>query len=93
MANYEIKTPIVNESVEAARAAIVGIRTGSLEPRHAAIMISGARALQSAVSTDIRARLAEPKIAAQEALLIEQSREHALTDRSQTAPQSSTPTS
>lgn len=84
---YEIRTPIVAESVEAARAAITGIQSGALEPRHAAIMISGARALQSAVSTDIRARIAAPKITAQEALLIEQEREQGkIEDRSKTMP-------
>jgi hypothetical protein len=77
---YEIKTPIVNESVEAARAAINGIQTGSLEPRFAAIMISGARALQSAVTTDIRARLAAPRIAVQEAKLIEAETQAKITD-------------
>jgi hypothetical protein len=83
---YEIRTPIVSESVEAARAAIAGIQSGALEPRHAAIMISGARALQSAVATDIKARIAAPKIAAQEALLIEQAHEQAkIDDRSKTA--------
>jgi hypothetical protein len=83
---YEIRTPIVAESVEAARAAIIGIQSGALEPRHAAIMISGARALQSAVSTDIRARIAAPKIAAQEALVIEQEQQSKIEDRSKTTP-------
>lgn len=69
---YEIKTPLIMESVEAARAAIEGIQDGSLEPRHASILISGARSFQSAVSTDIKARMAAPKIAAQEAKLIDQ---------------------
>jgi hypothetical protein len=83
---YEIRTPIVKESVEAARAAIAGIQSGALEPRHAAVMISGSRALQSAVTTDIRARIADPKITAQEALLVEQSREQEkIEDRSKTA--------
>lgn len=70
--SYEIRTPIISESVEAARVAIAGIQDGSLEPRNAAIVISGARALQSAVATDIKARLAAPRIAAQEAKLIDQ---------------------
>lgn len=74
---YQIKTPIVQESVIAARAAISGIQNGALEPRHAAVIVSGARALQSAVTTDIRARMAAPRIAAQEAQLIEASKENA----------------
>ena len=84
---YEIKTPIVQESVIAARAAISGIQNGVLEPRHAAVMVSGARALQSAVATDIRARMAAPRIAAQEAQLIEATKEDEpakLPDRSKT---------
>ena len=73
MSTYEITTPLIAKSVEAARAAIAGIQDGSLEPRHAAILISGARAFQNAVSTDIKARIAAPKISAQEAKLIEAS--------------------
>lgn len=68
---YEIKTPLVAESVVAVRAAITGIQDGSLEPRHAGILVNGAKALQSAVSTDIKARMAAPKIAANEAKLLE----------------------
>ncbi|MDA8253011.1 MAG: hypothetical protein M0Z28_28110 [Rhodospirillales bacterium] len=60
---YEIKTPIVNESVTAARAAIAGITSGAMEPKQAGTIISGARALQNAVNVDLKVRLAAPKIA------------------------------
>ena len=68
---YQITTPIVQESIDAARSAIMGLQNGSLEPRHASVIVGAARTLQSAVSTDIKARIAAPKIAAQEAKLIE----------------------
>lgn len=85
---YEIKTPIILESVEAAREAITGIRRGSLEPRHAAVLISGARALQAGIATDIKARLALPKIEAQEALLVEESKQQKITDQAQSGERS-----
>jgi hypothetical protein len=71
---YEIKTPLLAESVEAARAVIAGMQTGEMEPAVASRVLSGARVLQAAVATDIKARLAAPKIAAQEAKLIEAAR-------------------
>jgi hypothetical protein len=64
---YEVKTPLIQESVEAARAAIIGIQTGALEPRQASILVSGARAFQSAVTTDLKARIMLPKITMLEA--------------------------
>lgn len=69
--SYEVRTPLLVESVEAARAVIAGVQTGEMEAQTATRVLSGARVLQSAVSTDIKARLAAPKIAAQEARLIE----------------------
>jgi hypothetical protein len=75
---YEVKTPLIVESVTAARSAITGLQDGSMEPRFAALVISGARTLQSAVREDIRARLAEPRIRAQEAKLIEADRQSQL---------------
>jgi hypothetical protein len=68
---YEVKTPLILESVTAARAAISGIQDGSMEPRFASVVLAGARVLQGAVREDIRARLADPRIRAQEAKLIE----------------------
>ena len=79
--SYEVKTPLILESVDAARAAIAGIQDGSLEPRQASIVVGGARALQSAVTVDIKARMAGPKIAAQEAKLIEHERRNQISDR------------
>jgi hypothetical protein len=69
--SYEIKTPLLIESVEAARAVITGVQNGEMEPATAMRILSGARVLQSAVAADIKARLAAPKIAAQEAKLID----------------------
>lgn len=72
--SYEVKTPLVTEAVDAARMAIVGIQAGTLEPRAANIVLGGARVYLSAVNTDIKARIAEPKILASEAKLVEVSR-------------------
>jgi hypothetical protein len=69
---YEVKTPLLVESVDAARAVIRGVQTGEMEAATATRVLSGARVLQSAVSTDIKARIAAPKIAAQEAKLVEE---------------------
>lgn len=69
--SYVIKTPLLAESVDVIRRAIAGLESGAIEPRPAGQMISGARAFQTAISTDIKARLAAPRIAAQEARLIE----------------------
>lgn len=76
--SYEIRTPLLIESVEAARAVITGVQTGQMEAATATRVLSGARVLQTAVSTDIKARLAAPKIAAQEAKLIEQAEQQKL---------------
>ncbi len=68
---YEVKTPLLIESVEVARAVIRGVQDGSMEMATATRVLSGARILQTAVSSDIRARLADPRIRAQEAKLLE----------------------
>ena len=78
---YEVKTPLLLESVDAARAVITGVQTGAMEAATATRVLSGARVLQSAVSTDIRARLAGPRIAAQEAKLIQEAEKIALENR------------
>lgn len=69
---YEVRTPLLLESVEAARAVIRGVQTGEIDVATATRILSGARALQQAVAIDVKARLAAPKIAAQEAKLIEE---------------------
>jgi hypothetical protein len=74
MSDYEIRTPLLRESVDAARAVINGVQDGSMEMQTATRVLSAARVLQSAVSTDIRTRLAAPRIASQEAKLIEAER-------------------
>lgn len=69
--SYEIKTPLIAESVDALRYAIDGIKTGALDARPAGVIISGAKGLQSAIGIDIKARLADPKIRLAEAKLVE----------------------
>lgn len=76
--SYEVKTPLLCESVEAARAVIRGVQTGEMEAATATRVLSGARVLQTAVSTDIKARIAAPRIAAQEARMIEQAEQQTL---------------
>lgn len=68
---YQVETPLIVESVDAVRYALDGLKSGALEPKQAGHFISGARALQNAVSSDIKARIAMPKIIAQEAKLVE----------------------
>ncbi len=68
---YEVKTPLLLESIEAARAVIKGAQDGSIAAADRRDILGGARTLQSAVSHDIRARLADPRIRAQEAKMIE----------------------
>jgi hypothetical protein len=69
--SYEVKTPLLLESIEAARAVIRGAQDGSMASSDRKDILGGARTLQSAVAHDIRARLADPRIRAQEAKLIE----------------------
>lgn len=71
--SYEIKTPMLIEAADAARAVIAGISTGTMDPREAREINSAAAKLISVVSTDVKARLAAPKITAHEAKLIESS--------------------
>jgi len=59
---FEVKTPILLTSIEYTKKAVDGVLTGALEPKQASVVVSGARALQSAVNTDIKARLSEPKL-------------------------------
>jgi hypothetical protein len=68
---YEVKTPLLLESIAAARQVISACSDGSIAPSERRDMLAGARALQNAVAHDIRARLMEPRIRAQEAKLIE----------------------
>lgn len=75
---YAVSTPLLLESVDAARSVIDGVQSGAMEAMTATRVLAAARVLQTAVSTDIRARLAAPKIAAQEAKLIEQEERAAL---------------
>jgi hypothetical protein len=68
---YEVKTPLLLESIDAARLVIAAAKNGSIAPAERRDILMGARALQTAVVHDITARKAEPIIRAQEAKLIE----------------------
>ena len=65
--SYEVKTPMLLEAAEAARAVIAGIREGSMEPKDANAINSAAGKLIGVVAGDVKARLAAPRIAAYEA--------------------------
>lgn len=73
---YDVKTPMLLEAAQAARDAINGIRNGSMERGDAMVLCGAAGRLIGVVSADIRARLAEPRIRAYEAQLIERRAEH-----------------
>jgi hypothetical protein len=64
---YEVKTPVLLESIQAARAVIKGLQDGAMEPKEGTVILGGVKALQGAVREDVRARLAAPRIAAHEA--------------------------
>lgn len=68
---YEVKTPILLETINVARAVIQGAQDGTIIAADRRDMLGGARVIQSAVRDDIRARLADPRVRAQEAKLIE----------------------
>jgi hypothetical protein len=71
MMSYEVKTPLLIETVEAARAVIAGVQNGAMDGGIATRILAGARVLQAAVAIDLKARLADPRIRAQEAKMIE----------------------
>jgi hypothetical protein len=71
MMSYEVNTPLLIETVEAARSVIAGVQNGAMDGGIATRILAGARVLQAAVSIDIKARLADPRIRAQEAKMIE----------------------
>lgn len=59
---FEVTTPILNEAVDMARAAYKGVTEGSLDTKDATVVNTSASRLIQAVSTEVRARLAAPKI-------------------------------
>lgn len=78
---FEVKTPALKQSVDAALAVISGLQDGTLEPKTAAGIVSAARTVQSGVKTEITARLSAPKIAAMEAKIVEQSKQKQIEDK------------
>jgi len=75
---YEVRTPLLLESIAAARFVIDAAKTGSMAPAERRDILSGGRLLQTAVAHDIRARVADPRIRAQEAKLIEAEKQQQL---------------
>lgn len=73
--SYEVKTPVLIEAIDVARHIVKGIKDGSLEIKEANALNGAARQMTAAVSADVRARLAAPKIHAHEARLVEQSKQ------------------
>ncbi|HXF53359.1 MAG TPA: hypothetical protein VNK52_04475 [Hyphomicrobiaceae bacterium] len=70
MKSFEVRTPVLCEAVEALRAVIAGRQDGSMEGTQARDIVAAANGLIRAVGQDLRVRLAEPRLAAQEAKLI-----------------------
>jgi hypothetical protein len=68
---FEVKTPALIEAIELARAAAEGVQTGRMERGDATVLNTAAGRMINAVGNEIKARLAAPKIAAQEAKLVE----------------------
>jgi hypothetical protein len=69
--SYEVKTPALIEAIDIARDVARQVKGGTMEAKDASILNNAAGKIVSAVSADVRARLAEPKIRAYEAKLIE----------------------
>lgn len=69
--SYEVKTPALARVIEAAFDAVDGIKDGTLEKGEAMALSSQLSRVNTAVATDVKARLAAPKIAAYEAKNIE----------------------
>jgi hypothetical protein len=64
---YEVKTPMLLEAADMARAAFRGVTSGAMDPKEANVANGSADKLIKVVGGDVRARLSAPKIAAFEA--------------------------
>lgn len=71
---YEVRTPALVEAMSFARLAAQGITERSLPAREAGQLIAAANSINKAVGTDIKARLALPRIMAEEAKIMAGSR-------------------
>ena len=60
---FEIKTRILNEAVADLRHASTAIRSGAMPAKEANALINSADKTRRAVETDLRVRLAAPKLA------------------------------
>lgn len=72
---YEVKTPVLRESIDCLRTVRTGLLNGGMELGTARALTASERALHGAIRADIHARLVAPKIAFLEAKKIEQSDE------------------
>jgi hypothetical protein len=66
-----VKTQALVKSEDLIDEAMHGLRTGSMPERNVALMLNGAGRYQTLIGHEIKARLAAPRIASQEAKLIE----------------------
>lgn len=69
---YEVKTPVIADTIGFLRNASKGLVNGAMEPKDAKAVADIEDKVIKAVGMDIKARLAAPKIAAHEAKLIDQ---------------------
>ena len=71
MKHFEITTPLLAEAADAFRNVIVGCTDGTMEKDDARNITAAGNGVVRAVGTELKVRLAMPKIAASEAKMIE----------------------
>lgn len=59
---FEIKTPDLITARDALKHALIGIMSNGMEPKQANVIVSAANGLRGAVATDLRVRLAQPRL-------------------------------
>lgn len=73
MKTFEVRTPIINESIAAFRYVRDGVENKSLDNEAARRLNTAGHGMLRAVKTDLEARLAGPKLKRIESIIIEQS--------------------
>jgi hypothetical protein len=68
---FEIKTPTLVRSCELIETAVEGLLDGSMETKLASLLIGGAGKLTQATGTEVKVRIAAPRIHGNEARQIE----------------------
>jgi len=71
MKEFEIKTPILKEAADAFRNVVSGRTSGAMEGDIARDIVAAGNGIVKTVGTELKVRLAMPKIAAMEAKVIE----------------------